>query len=918
MGVLSSRLKSSFLDLLKFLNNLHWLIILFSLFNLSVCIYEDQIGKFDWRQSYVGRIKFAQYDTTSTAKKIIVATEENVIAALNLKTGEVLWRHVLETASRGNIQMLHVSDKRPTFITVSGNTSPYVVRKWSSNTGILLWEMPLTLNTARPELARFFVEDDQLIQVAVVPGARLELALYNVMRDSDWKKQAAQSISAEWTNENCVISIPNYICVSGNQVHIVNVKKILNREEDYKPLVKPLSEFEDLQTFEGGLKPLVGSNKVSGFILDNKKLILIQHNTLVAAAIALSPGGEVASVDAAAAPALLQTWHQESTGVQLTATCLTTFKKLPEVSLPERALATPEPEVAAAMCTGARDQLACRFLLLGADDSVTLVTQAGRVLWTREEALANVVKAEMVDLPVSEEEAAIETEFNQKEGSIWLAFSRRLEAGWLQLLHLARDWPRVGDAGAEGTGAGQGAGLVKDYFNLHKIILAVTEVGKIFGIDSLTGDIVWSRFEPQLDTSGALIFVRRPARHRPFTPYVTVLGKHSETGNGLLISFNPITGSPTGERVLHLDTPLLQAALLHQPDREQLHALLLLDRDENVLVLPRSSAPLVRDMYMYVAHTAPARVHGYALQYDGQSVTAQRTWSLSLGGPTSRLACAAPTRPERAQSAGRVLADRTVLYKHLDPNAVLFVLQDGDSVVATVVDVVSGGVVAAQAHRRARATPHALYMEHFLAYLYHNEKQRRTEIATMELYEGSTRRLDSGTPFSSLNPSGAVHIARQSYVLGAGVVAAALTRTPRLITDKHALLALSTGAVIEMPWAYLDPRRPLSPTPEQREEGLIPYAPELPLPAENVLNYNRTLTRVHGIYTAPADLESISLVFVTGLDLFYTRVAPSKTFDLLKEDFDYYLILLVLGALVAATYSTKYFASRKMLRQAWK
>lgn len=61
--------------------------------------------------------------------------------------------------------------------------------------------MPLTLNTARPELARFFVEDDQLIQVAVVPGARLELALYNVMRDSDWKKQAAQSISAEWTNE---------------------------------------------------------------------------------------------------------------------------------------------------------------------------------------------------------------------------------------------------------------------------------------------------------------------------------------------------------------------------------------------------------------------------------------------------------------------------------------------------------------------------------------------------------------------------------------------------------------------------------------------------------------------------------------------------------------------------------------------
>lgn len=35
----------------------------------------------------MGRIKFAQFDTVSTARKIIVATEENVLAALNLKTG---------------------------------------------------------------------------------------------------------------------------------------------------------------------------------------------------------------------------------------------------------------------------------------------------------------------------------------------------------------------------------------------------------------------------------------------------------------------------------------------------------------------------------------------------------------------------------------------------------------------------------------------------------------------------------------------------------------------------------------------------------------------------------------------------------------------------------------------------------------
>lgn len=35
----------------------------------------------------MGRLKFASFDTVSTAKKIIVATEENVLAALNLKSG---------------------------------------------------------------------------------------------------------------------------------------------------------------------------------------------------------------------------------------------------------------------------------------------------------------------------------------------------------------------------------------------------------------------------------------------------------------------------------------------------------------------------------------------------------------------------------------------------------------------------------------------------------------------------------------------------------------------------------------------------------------------------------------------------------------------------------------------------------------
>lgn len=53
-------------------------------------------------------------------------------------------------------------------------------------------------------------------------------------------------------------------------------------------------------------------------------------------------------------------------------------------------------------------------------------------------------------------------------------------------------------------------------------------------------------------------------------------------------------------------------------------------------------------------------------------------------------------------------------------------------------------------------------------------------------------------------------------------------------------------------------------------------------------------------------------------DIFVTRVAPSKTFDLLKEDFDYILISVVLAALTIASVIVKQLSSRKAIKQAWK
>ena len=45
----------------------------------------------------------------------------------------------------------------------------------------------------------------------------------------------------------------------------------------------------------------------------------------------------------------------------------------------------------------------------------------------------------------------------------------------------------------------------------------------------------------------------------------------------------------------------------------------------------------------------------------------------------------------------------------------------------------------------------------------------------------------------------------------------------------------------------------------------MPYIPELPVHTEGIINYNQTLQHIRGIYTAPAGLESTSLVLSYGL-----------------------------------------------------
>lgn len=64
-----------------------------------------------------------------------------------------------------------------------------------------------------------------------------------------------------------------------------------------------------------------------------------------------------------------------------------------------------------------------------------------------------------------------------------------------------------------------------------------------------------------------------------------------------------------------------------------------------------------------------------------------------------------------------------------------------------LLDVVSGAMIFSITHKRVRGPIHIVHSENWLVYSYFNEKGRRTEIATLELYEGKIQSNITGKDY---------------------------------------------------------------------------------------------------------------------------------------------------------------------------
>ncbi|VDO27239.1 unnamed protein product [Haemonchus placei] len=561
--------------------------------------------------------------------------------------------------------------------------------------------------------------------------------------------------------------------------------------------------------------------------------------------------------------------------------------------------------------------------------------------WVREEALALISSVEMVDLPLSELQQMIEDEFEEGgKSDVMSSFIRRLISQtsqiqkWLlktineiftfsymistrtnsfsKLLHHVRS--------AAKSGNHSGEILERDFFNLRKIIVATTLDGVVFGLDSSDGSIVWrlwlgNHFAPLSNFIGkneVPLFVQRSTAHYQLAGQASVVSSF-----GILVFFNPITGKVVEKTML--STSISRVDVLNFVIQEHIYPLVVIGVNNEISLHPNPSENLLAAAPpVYILIPEGSLISGAVINLSEKKMV--RTWTadLHLAETEKIIAIKGKPRHQKMHSQGRVLIDRNVQYKYANPNLVAIATLDKIHQYLSIflIDVVSGQMVHSARLAKATAPVHLVHCEHWIAYSYWSEKGRRTEIGVLELYEGSEQ--SNKDYFDSLSPTRtAPQVVTQSFIYAQGIQAMAVSETEKGLTTRSLLMALPMGGIHEVTRKLLDATRPLELTQEMREEMMIPYIPEIPIATEDMVNYNQTVHNVRGIKTASSGLESTSLMMAYGIDVFFTRLHPSGTFDILKDDFDHVLISVVLFGLIAGSIISKKLARNNALSAAW-
>ena len=529
--------------------------------------------------------------------------------------------------------------------------------------------------------------------------------------------------------------------------------------------------------------------------------------------------------------------------------------------------------------------LAVRSALLREHGDWQLIRN-GQIEWTRYEGLIDAVAAIWAETD-AQEDLAHELEVEGHE-TLYGAYIHRVKRHVRDLQHLP-DWLKdLPKRILSSILTDEVSNL--DSFGVAKPVIVATKNGRVHALDTGNhGAVLWS---------------------------VKLAETTQWDVKAILSSPGIVTIYPSDGSSITLDVSTGEIVTRTEPSSRKIYSLAVFETQDSkslaTVGVGADGAPVTafanEDGFL-VTTSADGRVLGWVAKDNKSPV-----WEFVP--PSGQKVIEATARPahDPVASIGKVLGNRSVLYKYLNPNLALITAVNEKTNTASfyLLDGVSGKLLHATTQAGVDSTQPiaSVISENWLAYSFWGDvaadesSAKGYQLVISELYESPLPNdrgsLDSAGNYSSVDTLPLPYVVSQAFMIPEPISQLAVTQTRQGITTRQLLCTLpSSNSIIGIPRPVLDPRRPVDrdPTAAEAEEGLFRYAPFLEFDGKWYLSHARDVAGIKEVLSCPTLLESTSLIFAYGSDIYGTRATPSQAFDILGKSFSKLQLVLTVVAL---------------------
>ncbi|CAG7923069.1 unnamed protein product [Penicillium olsonii] len=934
----------------------------------AVAIYSDEVNHVDFHHALLGTPSpdstfFLKPSTASNASLLYTLSDKLLVGAVNPRDGALVWRQNLsrsaDSPTRG-AGLLRGLDGNDALVGAAGN----YISSWSAQDGKLGWEKRLTEGVVAD------IELLELEDATATSGIRDAIAVVGSDGVGIVRRLDGATGKTIWEHKDTSGDVPFQVSSSSTEVFYISLQSAMLK--GYKIKVTALDPVTGQQTRQQVLNSdtdvttpesvlYVGANSASPLIAwtDKSQKVLkinvIGTKEVTSIAIDNTSGLDIRQITVHAPNKLNSLPHflvhfvtetgswAEVYHVDLRSSKVTNAYRLPYLQgqsvvatsvidanvyftriteaeaivvssashgvLARWDLQTPSSEVAlhsvSEVVTKGKS-LAVRSALFREHGDWQLVRN-GQVEWTRYEGLVDAVAATWAETDI-QEDLVHELEVEGHE-TLYGAYLHRVKRHVRDLQHLP-DWLKdLPTRILSSVLTDEVSNL--DSFGVAKPVIIATKNGRVHALDTgKHGAVSWSVQVAETTQWDVKAILSSPGA-------VTI---HPSDGSSVTLDIL------TGEIVLRTepsDTPLHTIAVLSTQDSTSLVT----------AGVGADGAPvtaLTKEDGILVTTSADGRVRGWIAE-DSKSPV----WEFVP--PSGQKVVKATARPahDPVASIGKVLGNRSVLYKYLNSNLALITAVDAKAKTASfyLLDGVSGMVLHATTQTGVDSTQPiaSVVSENWLAYSFWGDvtadesSAKGYQLVVSELYESPLPNdrgaLDSASNYSSIESLPLPHVISQAFMIPEPISHMAVTQTRQGITTRQLLCTLpSSNSIVGIPRPVLDPRRPVDrdPTAAEVEEGLFRYAPFLEFDGKWYLSHARDVAGIREVLSSPTLLESTSLVLAYGSDIYGTRATPSQAFDVLGKSFSKLQLLLTVVALGAGVTVLAPMTRRKQVNALWK